>query len=45
VSPSDPLTLSLVVALLVGVALIACYVPARRVLHIQPAVSLRNDSA
>jgi putative ABC transport system permease protein len=45
VSPSDPLTLSLVAALLVGVALIACYVPARRVLHIQPAVSLRNDSA
>jgi putative ABC transport system permease protein len=45
VSPSDPLTLSSVGVGLGLVALAACYVPARRVLGIEPAASLRNDSA
>lgn len=43
VSPSDPLTL-LAVALVLGlVAMAACYVPARRVLRIDPARSLRQE--
>lgn len=45
VSASDPLTLTSVAIGLGVVALAACYVPARRVLGIEPASSLRNDSA
>ncbi len=41
VSPSDPLTLTAVAIGLALVALAACYVPARRVLDIDPARSLR----
>jgi putative ABC transport system permease protein len=44
VSPWDPLTLSAVVAGLLLVTLTACYVPARRVLRIDPASLLRQDS-
>jgi ABC-type antimicrobial peptide transport system permease subunit len=43
VSPSDPLTL-LAVALGLGlVTLLTCYVPARRVLQIDPAQLLRQE--
>jgi putative ABC transport system permease protein len=42
VSPLDPLTLAIVVAGLGAVTMIACYVPARRVLSIDPAQSLRQ---
>jgi putative ABC transport system permease protein len=41
VSPSDPLTLVAVAAGLTIVAMAACYLPARRVLDIDPARSLR----
>ena len=41
VSPSDPLTLTAVAIGLALVALAACYLPARRVLDIDPARSLR----
>jgi ABC-type antimicrobial peptide transport system permease subunit len=41
VSPSDPLTLATVAVGLTIVAMVACYVPARRVLDIDPARSLR----
>jgi ABC-type antimicrobial peptide transport system permease subunit len=41
VSPLDPLTLSAVAAGLAVVAMVACYLPARRVLVLQPAQSLR----
>jgi putative ABC transport system permease protein len=43
ISPSDPLTLVAVVASLGLVTMAACYVPARRVLTIDPALSLRQD--
>jgi putative ABC transport system permease protein len=43
VSPWDPLTLSAVVSGLLFVTLAACYVPARRVLRIDPAPLLRQD--
>jgi putative ABC transport system permease protein len=42
ISPSDPLTLAVVTAVLALVALAACYVPARRVLNIEPAQALRQ---
>jgi ABC-type antimicrobial peptide transport system permease subunit len=43
ISPFDPPTLIAVALGLSLVALIACYVPARRVLRIQPAQSLRQQ--
>jgi putative ABC transport system permease protein len=43
VSPSDPLTLAAVAIGLGAVTIAACYVPARRVLHIDPAQSLRQE--
>jgi putative ABC transport system permease protein len=42
VSPTDPLTLVAVSLGLGAVAMAACYVPARRVLAIDPAQSLRQ---
>jgi putative ABC transport system permease protein len=42
VSPLDPLTLFVVAGGLAAVTMIACYIPARRVLSIDPAQSLRQ---
>jgi putative ABC transport system permease protein len=42
VSPVDPLTLSAVAVGLALVAMIACYLPSRRVLRLEPAQSLRQ---
>ena len=39
-SPSDPLTLGAAVAILLGVAVIACYIPARRATRLPPRESL-----
>jgi ABC-type antimicrobial peptide transport system permease subunit len=41
ISPSDPLTLMVAAAGMGLVTMVACYVPARRVLGIDPAQSLR----
>ncbi len=42
-SPSDPVTLVLVAGVLVGVAALATWLPTRRALRVDPAVTLRED--
>jgi predicted permease len=43
VGPGDPITLSAVSLLLAGIALFACYIPARRATRIDPMLALRCD--
>jgi putative ABC transport system permease protein len=43
VSARDPLTFGVVTALLLGVAVTACYVPARRAMRLDPMLALRHQ--
>jgi ABC-type antimicrobial peptide transport system permease subunit len=43
VRPADPATLGAVTLLLGGIALVACYIPARRATAVDPVVAMRCE--
>jgi len=43
VTPADPLTFVTLVALMVIVSAIACFIPARRAAHVDPLAAIRAE--
>jgi putative ABC transport system permease protein len=43
VRPTDPATYTVVTILLAVVALVACYIPARRAMQVDPLTALRRE--
>ena len=43
VTPHDPANMICVTALLAGIAILACWLPARRAAHVDPLIALRSE--